>query len=68
MPTVTIDGNEIGVASRSIVRMADRLHRLGPVRRAAYIEKIRRRIAKRGASRNDTALIFAAGDSAFGSA
>ena len=33
MPTVTIEGVEIGVAGRSIVRMADRLHRLGPVRR-----------------------------------
>jgi len=69
MPTVTIEGVEIGVASRSIVRMADRLHRLGAVRRGAYIEKVRRRIAKRGASRNDAALILAAGvdTGAFGS-
>ena len=66
MPKVTIEGVEIGVAGRSIVRMADRLYRLGPVRRGAYIEKARRRIAKRGASRNDAALILAAGDFAFG--
>ena len=63
MPKVTIEGVEIGVPVRLIARMADRLYRLGPVRRGAYIEKIRRRIAKRGASRNDAALILAAGDS-----
>ena len=66
MPKVTIEGVEIGVAVRLIARMADRLYRLGPVRRGAYIEKVRRRIAKRGASRNDAALILAAGNSAFG--
>ena len=48
MPKVTIEGVEIGVPVRLIARMADRLYRLGPVRRGAYIEKIRRRIAKRG--------------------
>ena len=71
MPTVTIEGIGIGFPARLIVRIADRLHRLGPVRRPAYIEKVRRQIAKRGASRDDAALIFAAGGekgaSAFGS-
>jgi hypothetical protein len=61
MPTLTVKGDEIEVPARLIARMADRLHRLGPVRREAYVEKVRRRIAARGAARNDAALILAAG-------
>jgi len=62
MPTLKIDdGEEITVPTRLIVRMADRLHRLGAVRREAYVEKVRRRLAAGGASRNDAALILAAG-------
>ena len=62
MPTLTTDsGEEITVPVRLIVRMADRLHRLGPARREAYVEKRRRRLAAGGGSRNDAALILAAG-------
>jgi hypothetical protein len=54
MPTLTTEGDKIEVPARLIVRMAERLHRLGPVR-------VRRRLAARGASRNDAALILATG-------
>jgi hypothetical protein len=65
MPTLTTDsGEEIAVPVRLVVRMADRLHRLGPARRASFLEKRRRRLAARGASRNDAALILAVGGKA----
>jgi hypothetical protein len=46
MPKLTTGGDEIEVPARLIVRMADRLHRFGPARREAYIEKVR--LSRRG--------------------
>jgi hypothetical protein len=61
MPNLTIDGDEIVIPDRLIVRMAARQYRLAAVRRAAYLENARRRLSEGGRSRNDAALIIATG-------
>ena len=62
MPTLTVDGDEIEVPERLIVRMAARMHRLGsPARRKAYIGKAQRRLTTDRWSQNDVATVLAAG-------
>jgi hypothetical protein len=64
MPTLTTtEHGEIHVHHRQVTRMANRLWRLGsPERRAAYVEKARRRIAAGPARHSDAAIVLAAGD------
>ena len=62
MPTVTIEGIEIGVPARLIIRMAERLFRMGPARRTAYVQTARRRLASPHPSRNAAAVLLAAGE------
>jgi len=64
MPTLTTtEHGEIHVDHRQVMRMADRLWRLGsPVRRTAYVEKARRRLAMGLARPSDAAIVLAAGE------
>lgn len=60
MPTLTTEHSEISVHHRQVTRMADRLWRLGSSkRRAAYVEKARRRLAVGPARHSDAAIILA---------
>jgi hypothetical protein len=64
MPTLTTtEHREIHVDRRQVMRMADRLWRLGsPARRIAYVEKARRRLDTGLARHSDAAIVLAAGD------
>ncbi len=63
MPTLKIEGGEeVAVPARLIIRMAERLFRMAPARRPAYVEKARRRLASPHRSRNDAAVLIAAGE------
>jgi hypothetical protein len=65
MPTLIVDGDEIEVSERLIVRMAARMHRLGsPARCEVYIEKAQRRLTTDYWSQNDVATVLAAGGAA----
>ena len=63
MPTLTTtEHGEIHVHHRQVTRMADRLWCLGsPVRRTAYVEKARQRLATGPARPSDAAIVLAAG-------
>jgi hypothetical protein len=62
MPTLTTDrGNEIHVSARLIAKLADRIWRMPPERRANYLAGARRRLDAGHPSRNDAAAILAGG-------
>jgi len=60
MPTLTLKDTEIKVPTALVVRMADRLHRLGMARRKGYIERARTRLDAGGKHRNDAAAVLTA--------
>jgi hypothetical protein len=63
MPTITTEhGDEISVSTRLIAKLAERMHRMAPERRAYYLAGARRRLAAGGSSRDDAAAVLAAGD------
>ncbi|MGA8549021.1 MAG: hypothetical protein WB678_02170 [Stellaceae bacterium] len=63
MPKLKIEGgDEVAVPAPLIVRMAERLFRMGPARRPAHVEKARRRLASPHPSRNAAAVLLAAGE------
>jgi hypothetical protein len=69
MPTLmTTEHGEIHVDHRQVIRMAERLWRLGsPERRGAYVEKARRRLSAGPARHADAAIVLAAADESTGS-
>ena len=62
MPTLTTDrGDEIHVSARLIAKMADRLWRMPPDRRANYLAATRRRLDAGRISKDDAAAVLTAG-------
>ena len=62
MPTMKTKDGELEVSTARIVRMADRLHKLGGAgRRENYIKKARERLKAGPCRRSDAAIVLAAG-------
>jgi hypothetical protein len=60
MPTLTTDrGDEVNVSPRLVVRMAERMHRMTPERRAGYLAKAQRGLDTAHPSRNAAAAVLA---------
>lgn len=62
MPTLKAKNGEIKVPSSLVIRIADRLHKLGnETRRQNYIARARKRLDAGYGGKNDAAVILAAG-------
>ena len=60
MPTLTTDrGDEVNVSPRLVARMAERMHRMTPERRAGYLAKAQRGLDTAHPSRNAAAAVLA---------
>ena len=60
MPTLTTDrGDEISVSPWLVARMAERMHRMTPERRARYLAKMQRGLDTAHPSRNAAAAVLA---------
>ena len=63
MPTLKAKKGEIKVPTALVIRMADRLHRLGSAtRRENYVARARKRLEAGHTGRNDAAVVLAAGE------
>ena len=63
MPTLKTKKGEIKVPTALVIRMADRLHRLGnAARREHYVARARKRLEAGHTGRNDAAVVLAAGE------
>jgi hypothetical protein len=61
MATLKIDSDEIRVSDSLVIRMAERMWKLGTeVRRAAYAERARKRVTAGRRGKNDVAVIIVA--------
>jgi hypothetical protein len=61
MATLKIDNDEVRVSDALVIRMADRLWRLGSAaRRAAYAERARKRLAAGRRGKSDVAVVILA--------
>jgi len=61
MATLKIDGDEIHVSDSLVIRMAERMWKLGTEeRRAAYVERARKRLTAGQRRKNDVAAIIVA--------
>ena len=62
MPTLKTKKAEMKVPMSLVVRMADRLHRLGnATRRESYVARARKRLEAGHPGKNDAAVVLAAG-------
>ena len=62
MPTLkTETDEEIYVSSRQVARLAERMFRMGPEHREAYVNRARRRISTGHPARNAAATVLAGG-------
>jgi hypothetical protein len=62
MPTLKIKNSEMKVSTSLVLRMADRMHRLGSTtRREGYVARARQRIEAGHFHKNDAAIVLAAG-------
>ena len=61
MPTLKLKKGEIKVPGRLVIRMADRMHRLGATQRENYIARGRKRLEAGHPGKNDAAVVLAAG-------
>ena len=62
MPTLKLKKGEIQVPQRLVIRMAERLCKLGnPTRRQHYIERARKRLEGEHPRKSDAAAVLAAG-------
>jgi hypothetical protein len=59
MPKITEKAGETEVASALVVRMADRMHKLGKVQREHYAAKARARVEKGSKRAADLAIVRA---------
>ena len=60
MPTLTTDrGDEVKVSPWLVARMAERMHRMAPERKAAYLAKAQRALDTAHPSRNAAAAVLA---------
>jgi hypothetical protein len=67
MPTLKIDEEEVRVSNAVVVRITERLWRLGnDSRRAAFAERARKRLSAGKRGRNDVATVIVADHSAKG--
>ena len=62
MPTLKFKKGEIKVPMTLVIRMADRMHKLGkPMRRENYIARARKHLEAGNSGKNDAAVVLAAG-------
>ena len=61
MPTLKLKNAEIKVPRALVVRMADRIWKLGKGRHEGYVAGARRRLEAGGKGSNDAAAVLAAG-------
>jgi len=62
MPTLKIKNSEMRVATRLVIRLAERMHKLGSdARRESYVARARQRLEARHSYKNDAAIVLAAG-------
>jgi hypothetical protein len=62
MPTLTLKKGEIKVPANLVIRMADRMHKLGSAeQREARVARARERLEAGHLHRNDAAIVLAAG-------
>ncbi len=62
MPTLKLKKGEIKVPKRLVIRMADRMQRLGSAtRRETYVARARKRLDAGHPGKNDAAVVLAAG-------
>ena len=65
MATLKIDKEEVRVSDAVVIRMTERMWKLGnDQRRAAFVERARKRINAGGRGRNDIAVVIIADHSA----
>jgi len=61
MPMLKLKDAAIKVLRALVVRMADRMWKLGKARREGYVARARKRLEAGGKGRNDAAAVLAAG-------
>lgn len=62
MPTLKLKKGEIKVPKSLVIRMADRMHRLGnATRRENYVARARKRLEAGHPGKNDAAVVLAIG-------
>jgi hypothetical protein len=62
MPTLKLKKGEINVPKSLVIRIADRMHKLGnATRRENYIARARKRLEAGHPGKNDAAVVLAAG-------
>jgi len=61
MPTLKVTDTEFKVPTVLVVRMADRMWKLGKSRREGYVARAKKRLEAGGKGRNDAASVLAAG-------
>jgi hypothetical protein len=62
MPTLKLKKGEIKVPTNLVIRMADRMHKLGAAQRENYIARARKRLEAGHPRRNDAAVVLGAGE------
>jgi hypothetical protein len=60
MPKLKLKDTEIKVSRSLVVRMADRIWKLGKARREGYVARAKKRLEAGGKGRNDAAAVLAA--------
>ena len=62
MPVLKLKKGEIKVPAALVIRMADRMHKLGnATRQESYIARARKRLEAGHPGKNDAAIVLAAG-------
>jgi hypothetical protein len=62
MPTLKVKSAEIKIPRALVVRMADRMWKLGKARHEGYVARAKKRLEAGGKGRNDAAAVLAAGN------